>query len=126
MRRGPAVLWPGDLREGAVEVLDLRIGGCGLADAHGRTVIGWQDDGADLVALEGVAQRRPGGVDAMVEERLLDRDQQMVGEHAQKDVRFECPSWRGRVNDGDGGCSMVFEDEQALLSFIRSRLLNHS
>ena len=38
----------------------------------------------------------------------------------------ERPSWRGRVNDGDGGCSSAFEDEQALLSFIRSRLLNES
>jgi hypothetical protein len=27
-------------------------------------------------------------VDAVVEERLFDRDQQMVGEHVQKDVRF--------------------------------------
>ena len=74
--------------EGAVEVLDLGFGGCGLADAQGRTAVGWQDDGADLVALEGVAHGRPGGVDAVIEERLLDRDQQMVGEHAQEDVRF--------------------------------------
>ena len=84
------MLWPGDLRgnaEGAVEVLDLRFGGCGLADAQGRTVIDWQDDGADLVALEGVAQRRPGGVDAMVEERLLDRDQQMVGRRGRYGLR---------------------------------------
>jgi hypothetical protein len=38
----------------------------------------------------------------------------------------ERPSWRGRVNDGDGGHSVAFEDEQALLGFIRSRLLNES
>jgi hypothetical protein len=38
----------------------------------------------------------------------------------------ERPSWRGRVNDGRGGCSMAFEDEQALLDFIRSRLLCES
>jgi hypothetical protein len=30
------------------------------------------------------------------------------------------------VNDGDGGHSVAFEDEQALLGFIRSRLLNES
>jgi hypothetical protein len=36
------------------------------------------------------------------------------------------PSWRGRVNDGEGGRSSAFEDEQALLSFIRSRLLSES
>jgi hypothetical protein len=35
-------------------------------------------------------------------------------------------SWRGRVNDGDGGRSSAFEDEQALLGFIRSRLRNES
>jgi hypothetical protein len=34
------------------------------------------------------------------------------------------PAWRGRVNDGDGGHSGAFEDEQALLSFIRERLWN--
>jgi hypothetical protein len=38
----------------------------------------------------------------------------------------EQPSWRGRVNDGDGGHSSAFEDEQALLSFIRSSLANES
>jgi hypothetical protein len=38
----------------------------------------------------------------------------------------ERPSWRGRVNDGDGGSSSAFEDEQALLNFIRSRLLSES
>ena len=35
----------------------------------------------------------------------------------------EAPAWRGRVNDGIGGHSRAFEDEQALLSFIRERLL---
>ena len=33
------------------------------------------------------------------------------------------PAWRGRVNDGSGGRSKAFEDEQALVSFIRERLL---
>jgi hypothetical protein len=36
----------------------------------------------------------------------------------------ERPAWRGRVNDGDGGHSSAFEDEQALLGFIRSRVLS--
>jgi hypothetical protein len=31
---------------------------------------------------------RPGGVDGLVEQRFLDRDQQMVGPHAQEDVCF--------------------------------------
>ena len=38
----------------------------------------------------------------------------------------ERPSWRGRVSDGEGRLSSAFEDEQALLGFIRSRLLNES
>ena len=88
---GPGVLGPDDLggdAEGAVEVLGLRFGGCGLADAQHGPVVGWQDNGADLMALEGVAHGWPGGVDAVVEECLLDRDQQMVGEHAEEDVGF--------------------------------------
>ena len=55
---GPGVLGPDDLggdAEGAVEVLGLRFGGCGLADAQHGPVVGWQDNGADLMALEGVA-----------------------------------------------------------------------
>jgi hypothetical protein len=36
------------------------------------------------------------------------------------------PAWRGRVNDGDGGYSIAFEDEQALLGFIRTRLRKDS
>jgi hypothetical protein len=38
----------------------------------------------------------------------------------------EIPAWRGRVNDGEGGHSGAFEDEQALLRFIRERLLEDS
>lgn len=38
----------------------------------------------------------------------------------------ERPAWRGRVNDGDGGHSRAFEDEQALLGFIRECLLDES
>jgi hypothetical protein len=38
----------------------------------------------------------------------------------------ERPSWRGRVKDGEAGHSSAFEDEQTLLNFIRSRLLNES
>jgi hypothetical protein len=38
----------------------------------------------------------------------------------------ERPAWRGRVNDGDGGHSIAFEDEQALFDFIRGRLLKES
>lgn len=35
-------------------------------------------------------------------------------------------TWRGRVNDGDGCHSGAFEDEQALLGFIREQLSRRS
>jgi hypothetical protein len=38
----------------------------------------------------------------------------------------ERPTWRGRVNDAGSGHSRVFEDEQALLGFIRTQLANES
>src|SRR6516225_2852439 len=66
---GPGVLEPYDLggdAEGAVEVLGLRFGGCGLADAEHGPVVSWQDNGADLMALEGVAAREAlEGLDAL-------------------------------------------------------------
>jgi hypothetical protein len=38
----------------------------------------------------------------------------------------ERPAWRGRVSDADGRHSSAFEDEQALLRFIRNCLQNES
>jgi hypothetical protein len=38
----------------------------------------------------------------------------------------ERPAWRGRVSDGDRGNSSAFEDERALLCFIRSCLANEA
>ncbi len=35
-------------------------------------------------------------------------------------------AWRGRINDGHGGHSLAFEDEQALLGFIRTQLRRES
>ena len=39
-----------------------------------------------LADLEQLTQCRPGGVDPLVEEALLNGDQQVVGEHAEEDV----------------------------------------
>jgi len=78
-----------DLRgygEAAVEVLDGRFSGGSLADAQTRAVGCGQDDGADLMGLEGVAHGGPGGVDCLVEEGFLDGDQQMIGKHAKERV----------------------------------------
>jgi hypothetical protein len=48
--------------------------------------LGRQDDGADLMGLESVAQGGPGRVDRLAEQGFLDGDQQVIGEHAEEDV----------------------------------------
>lgn len=70
----------------AVEFLDVGVGGRGLTDAQACAIVGWQDDGADLMGFEDVAYRRPRCMDAVVEQGLLDRDQQMIGQHTKKNV----------------------------------------
>lgn len=42
-------------------------------------LVGLQDDGAAMIALEGIAHGWPRGVDGLIEKGLLDRDQQVVG-----------------------------------------------
>jgi hypothetical protein len=76
--RGPCVLRLDDVGgdiEMAVEFLDVGVGGRGLTDAQACAIVGWQDDGADLMGFEDVAYRGPRCVHAVVEQRLLDRDQ---------------------------------------------------
>ena len=46
-----------------VELLDLGIGDCGLADAQASAVTGWQHHSADLVCLEGLADSFPRRMD---------------------------------------------------------------
>jgi len=41
--------------------------------------------------LQRLAHRRPGGVDAGIPQRFFDRDQEMVSQHAKKDVRLYTP-----------------------------------
>ena len=70
----------------AVELLDVGVRGRGLPDAQAFAIVGWQDDGADLMGFEDVAYRGPRCMDAVVEQGLLDRDQQMIGQHTKKGV----------------------------------------
>jgi hypothetical protein len=65
------------------------------------------------------AQRRIGN-DMSVDERQMSFFIHLWRENGER------PTWRGRVNDGEGGHSLAFEDEQALLGFIRGRLLKES
>ena len=85
----PGVFRSDDVRgeaEVSIDPLDVWIGSCGLSDAQRRAVVGGQDDGADLMGLEDVAQARPGGVDGLVEQGFFDGDEQMVCQDAKKDM----------------------------------------
>ena len=91
------VLGPGpnrfdDLRrdvEKTIEIFDVGIGGCGLSNAEAFVCFGRKDDGAQLVCFERVADGSPGRMDASVKERLLDSSQQMIGNHAKKNVTVD-------------------------------------
>jgi hypothetical protein len=62
------------------------------------------------MSFESVAQACPRGVDALVEESFLDRDEKVVGQHAKKDVRLHAmfevmedrsfSEWRLHVAEG--------------------------
>ena len=57
-----------------------------VADTQDGTGSGGENHGADLVGPQAFAHACPGGMDALVQQRLLDRDQQVIGEHAEEDV----------------------------------------
>ena len=98
---GPCVDGFDDARrdvELTVDVEDVRLGGGGLSDAQAGAAVSRQDDGADVMGLEGVAYGCPGGVDVLVEQGLLDGGQEMVGEQAEEDVAID--AMRGTMEDG--------------------------
>ena len=64
----------------------LGLGRGGPADFEQVPVGGRQDGCDDLVGAELLTERRPRGVDGLVEESLLNGDQQVVGEHTKEDV----------------------------------------
>src|SRR5664279_2444940 len=62
---------------------------CGtLADAQDQVPIGGQYNRIDLVRLQRLADGRPRSVDAGIEQGLLDGNQQMVGQYAEKNMRL--------------------------------------
>ena len=80
-RFGPGAFWNHDLFWDVELAVDLAVRGLGrrgLSDAQGGARGGRQDDGGELVGGEALADRGPGGVDALIEQRLLDGDQQGV------------------------------------------------
>src|SRR2546425_13310026 len=61
-------------------------------DPQGPTVRRREHHRDDLMRGELLAQRRPRRMHALVQEALLDRDEQVVGEHAEEDVRLHARS----------------------------------
>jgi hypothetical protein len=64
-----------------VDPLVLCFRGCPLADADSLAVAGGQYHRDDLMGGELFPQRGSGGVDALIQESLLHRCQQMIGQH---------------------------------------------
>src|SRR5580692_709755 len=87
--------------EGLIDLADLWIGRCGFSNAQRRAVVGWQNDRAELMGFEGVAQVGPGRVDGLIEQGFFDRDEQMVSQDAKKDVSVA--AWLEVVEDRSYG-----------------------
>ena len=75
--------------ERAIDLAMDRVGRRPLPDAQRLAVRGRQHHRDDLVGEELLAQRGPRGVHALIQEALLDRDEQVVGEHAEEDVGLD-------------------------------------
>src|SRR6266567_974682 len=56
-----------------------------------QSAVGGQHNRIDLVRLQSLAHGCPRGVDTLIEKSLLNGNQQMIGQHAKKDVRFHSP-----------------------------------
>src|SRR6266436_3436135 len=56
-----------------------------------QSAVGGRHNLKNLMRLQSLAHGGPRGVDALVEKSLLNGNQQMVGQHTKKDVRFHSP-----------------------------------
>ncbi len=80
-----------DLRgdvQGRVDRLVPRFRRRPLADLEHVPIARGQDHCHDLMRCELLAKRRPGCMDARIQEQLLDGNQEVVGQHAEEDVRL--------------------------------------
>jgi hypothetical protein len=78
---GPGALPAEDLPGNGEVAIDLLVVGLrrgGLADAQTRAFVGERDDSADLMSFESVMSACPPGVDALVEQRVRNRGQQVM------------------------------------------------
>jgi hypothetical protein len=85
-------------------VLGLR--GGGLTDFQQVAICGRQDRRDDLMGAQLLTQGRPGGVDLVIEEGLLDGDQQVIGQNTQKDVSLDALWSRWKIGRSLSGLFM--------------------
>src|SRR5712691_9612861 len=74
--------------EGGVDLALYRFRDGPLSDLQDPAVRAWQYDRYDLMRAELLADAPPGGVHPLVQEALFDRDQQVIRQDAQEDVRL--------------------------------------
>jgi len=94
LSRNPALARPDDFLRHAqllVKFPMCLLGRRTSAQVQLHPVVGRQHHGHHLMRLQRLAHTRPRGVYVLVQQGLLNGDQQMIGQHAQKDVRLYAP-----------------------------------
>jgi len=74
-----------------VELNVLRLRLRSLADPQHRSLVRGQHHRRYLVGLQRLAHRGPRGMHPLAQKRVLDRHQEVIGQHAQEDVRLHAP-----------------------------------
>ena len=59
-----------------------------LPDTQLHAALSWQDDRVHLVRLQLLSYRCPGGMHSLIQQRLFNRDQQMIRQDAQENMGF--------------------------------------
>jgi hypothetical protein len=72
-----------------VDLLVLWLRSCRLSDADLLAVADWRHHSNDLVRGELFSQRGPGGMDALIQESLFHRSEQMTSRHAKEAVGLD-------------------------------------
>ena len=89
---GPSLDWREDAFGHAEHPVNVAVDlfwPCIAADGEHSAIGGRQAHCDDLVSGQLAAQGLPGGVDTLLQKGALNTDQQVVGQHTQKDVGFD-------------------------------------